>query len=825
MKKSISHSVAVATALLAGLPAGVTLAQERAATVLEEIVVTARRREERLQDVPISMTVFSQDQLDDRNIYSTSDLAIYTPSMSVNTRFGTDFATFSIRGFHQELRTTASVGTYFAEVVALRGANTNTSGDGAGPGDLFDLENVQVLKGPQGTLFGRNTTGGAVLLVPRRPTDEFEGYIEGSLGNYDMKRAQGVLNVPINDQVRARFGFDHQQRDGYMKNLTDIGPSHLGNVDYIAGRASVVIDFTDEVENYTIFKIVSSDNYGTPGQSFACNPAPPGLGAFFQGPCQAMLADPEASKFHRTFNTIEKPMNKLDQWQVINTLSWDLSDNLTLKNILSYGHLETKNTSSTFGTNLQFPIPPFPGIIPGVPPGGLGFQELIFAHTGTSTDFPMTSQESYVAELQLQGVNFDERLTWQAGLYYEESKPDGLAGARSPGYISCDPTTLYGTSPSEFRCNDLLAAFLPFDVWGLVHEQPYGITYKTQAIFGQATYQITDQLGITAGLRYTADKTKGRIESTVWRFPSNPFTGGYFPPMSETTTIRETRNRSEEPTWLIGLDYNPNPDTLLYAKYSRGYRQGAINIAAPAGLETYDPETVDTYELGIKASFFAPLPGTFSAAVFYNDFQDQALQVGLLPPGEAGTTAIVNIGESSIKGAEIEASVELFEGLTASLSYAYLDTKVKELLSPALDPRFDDFRARGGTVSNANAVQGDPLPFSPEHSFTLSLDYRLPIDPALGDVHVGATYIYSDKFQTTSPTFSPFGVVPSYELLNLHLNWKGIGGSPVDASVFATNVLDEKYTTFVSGNWNSVGFETRYVGLPRMYGVRLRYSF
>ena len=150
---------------------------------VEEVIVTAQRREENIQDVAISITVFDQKQIADANITTGVDLANYTPSLSANTRFGPDNASFAIRGFTQDLRTTASVATYFAEVVAPRGQSSQTSGDGAGPGALFDLENVQVLKGPQGTLFGRNTTGGAVLLVPQKPTDEFEGYLEANGGN------------------------------------------------------------------------------------------------------------------------------------------------------------------------------------------------------------------------------------------------------------------------------------------------------------------------------------------------------------------------------------------------------------------------------------------------------------------------------------------------------------------------------------------------------------------------------------------------------------------------------------------------------------------
>src|ERR1700758_550902 len=154
------------------------VAQE-AGTGLEEIVVTARRMEERLQDVPISMTVFTQDQLSNRNITNAEDLANITPSLSVNNNFGSENASFAIRGFVQDAATPPSVGVYFADVVAPRGPTQGTqAGDGAGPGNFFDLQNVQVLKGPQGTLFGRNTTGGAVLLVPQKPKTVFEGFVE-----------------------------------------------------------------------------------------------------------------------------------------------------------------------------------------------------------------------------------------------------------------------------------------------------------------------------------------------------------------------------------------------------------------------------------------------------------------------------------------------------------------------------------------------------------------------------------------------------------------------------------------------------------------------
>ncbi|MCK9562992.1 MAG: TonB-dependent receptor plug domain-containing protein, partial [Bacteroidales bacterium] len=218
--------MASALGLGLALPTAPVLAQQ-GALALEEIIVTARRREESMQEVPISMTVFNQDQLDARNVFTASDIATYTPSLSSNNRWGSDQPSFAIRGFTQELRTTASVGFYFADVVAPRGGGSITAGDGGGPGSMFDLESVQVLKGPQGTLFGRNTTGGAILLMPKKPTDRLEGYVEGSLGNLDMKRMQGVVNIPIGDRVRFRLGLDTQERDGHLRNKSGVGPRRL----------------------------------------------------------------------------------------------------------------------------------------------------------------------------------------------------------------------------------------------------------------------------------------------------------------------------------------------------------------------------------------------------------------------------------------------------------------------------------------------------------------------------------------------------------------------------------------------------------------------
>lgn len=794
--------------------------EARTATI-DEVIVTARRKEESLQDVPISISVFNQQALSERNIVTAGDLAAYTPSLSTNQRFGPDNTSFSIRGFTQELRTTASVGVYFAEVIAPRGGGSITSGDGAGPGAFFDLQNVQVLKGPQGTLFGRNTTGGAVLLVPQKPTYDLEGYVEGTVGDFDLHRAQSVLNVPLGERARARFGVDYQERDGYLKNRSGIGPDRLGNLEYLAGRASLVVDVTDSIENYTIVNYTDSENDGTVSKLFSCNPSSPLIA--FCGPQVARLD----SDFYSLESNIPDPMSKLEQWQAINTTTWLATDALTVKNIVSYAELEGTLRTGIFGLNWTVP-----NAIPGI--GGL---PLVFVNSDQVPGIPTNNQSSFVEELQFQGNAFGNRLTWQGGLYYEHSEPEGISGSQAQNQIYCAARP--GVDPAGFNCQDVLrslaaiangvpAAFIP--AVGNVQTQLGTIEYENKAAYFQATYDISQQFKITGGIRYTDDEAKGVSQQILYNgFPTDA-------PGAPTTTRCVNTNatlpnctvnlqqNSNAPTWLADFDYLPSDDVLLYAKYVRGYRQGSVNIFGPQGFNTHGPEEIDSYEIGAKTSFGGAVPGTFTGtfniAIFDNELRNQQIQAGFRSSTNAATptTGIVNAGESSSRGVEVETSLRLFEGFTFDLGYTYLDTELKRI-DPIVAPPGSPF----DTIT-LTAVVGGPLSQSPEHKAAATATYRLPLPPAAGELSLGATYVYTDDQVTADPVSTPFGTLDSHKLLNLNVNWKGIAGSQVDASLFATNVTDEEYFLYVPGLFIS-GFETAELGQPRMLGMRLRYHF
>ncbi|HET8711993.1 MAG TPA: TonB-dependent receptor [Spongiibacteraceae bacterium] len=774
-----------------------------------EIIVTARRTEEVIQNVPISMTVFNQEMLNERNVTNGADLVAYTPSLNVNSRFGSDQASFAIRGFTQELRTTASVAVYFADVVAPRGSGNITAGDGAGPGSFFDLQNVQVLKGPQGTLFGRNTTGGAIQLVPQEPTSKLEGYLELSTGNYDMKRAQGVLNVPISDSVRARFGVDTMRRDGYVKNMSGIGPDRFSDVDYIAARASMIWDVSDSVQNYTILTYTRSENNGSMQALFACAPAGTSnaLGNKFIPMCDRTLAEQKGGFYTTSNGDVEDPVSKLKQWQIINTTSWDVNENFALKNILAYGSLEQLMRGSTFGAHFRLPGTDIP---------------FAYAPSGRLGNLNSNDQATLVEELQASGTAFDEKLQWQAGYYYEDSRPQDWTGQLSASWISClGVQGDLGSDSSQWACQDWLRANVGLP--GSVERQLAKTEYNNQALYSQGTYDITDEFRVTLGLRYTVDHTEvSSRRITYLGFPTQADVWG--PPSITKCSIAagsgsecdyHTTQKSEAPTWLIDFDYLPNPDMMFYAKYARGYRQGSIVSAAPSGFDTFKPEKVDAYEVGAKTTFRGPLPGTFNVSLFYNELTDQQIQWGLIPlSGGVPTTTIVNAGASTIQGVEVETTLKLLDGLMFNLGYTYLDTHLDTLNADAL--------SIPGWASVPSASEGGHLTFSPRHTATTGLSYQLPLPAEVGDINLGATYTFTSSQIATEGTL---GTLPARQLLNLNVGWKAIYGSPFDAAFFMTNALNEKYRAYVAGLYDQTGAEFGVQGEPKMWGARVKYNF
>ena len=809
MNTKIFKRVLLASAAFGGAATSqAAFAQAAAPQNSDDIIVTARRTEERLQDVPISITVVSKDAIEKANITNATDLAISVPSLSSNANFGPEKASFAIRGFTQEGKTSPSVGAYFADVVAPRSNGGTTSGNGAGPGSMFDLENIQVLKGPQGTLFGRNTTGGAILLVPTKPKSTLEGYVEGSIGDFNMRRIQAVVNVPLSDTFRIRAAIDENKRDGYLNNVSGIGPSKFGNTDYFAGRLSIVGELTPDLENYTIFSFSNSHNNGVVPNLLECNPGATAQPAATFGPLAcAQIAQQKANGANAwTVNSTDPhPYQRTKQWQVINTTTWTASDSLTVKNIISYAEYRESSSFSLWGTNLQIPAGAFGPGSPAIPlptiqldPGPSGYN---------------AAQSTFTEEFQLHGRALDGRLDWQAGAYLELSNPLGYSSGSA---------NIFGSSLSVYSIKDY---------------------FNNKGLYAQGDYKITDKLTFTGGIRYTNDKMKdddintsvilgptGQPTSIVCQnilaFPNTVVTSSNSP-----TCDLVTHQNSSKPTWLLNLDYKLTPDAMVYAKWARGYRQGAIN-PNNLGFPSWGPEKVDTYEIGAKTSWQGSIPGYFNIAGFYNDFRNQQLSVNpTINPGAANggvgpidytrivppQQLILNAGKSRIWGVEIDASVRPTPAWKLDVSYAYLNTKLLSFTTPALPPYY---------LTLATAAQlGGPLELSPKNKITVTSNYILPLDASIGSVSLGATFTHSDSQRALAPGLSPmYQILPS-NLLNLNVDWKGVMGKPVDLAFFMTNVTNEDHILFNDGAYQTIGADGGHPELPRMFGFRMKVHY
>ncbi len=802
------------------------------------IVVTARRVEERLQDVPISITVFNQEQLSNRNIAVPSDLGAYTPSLSSNTRFGPEKATFAIRGFNQDASTAPTVGVYFSDVVGVRAQGGTAGGNTVGAGAFTDLQNVQVLKGPQGTLFGRNTTGGAILLVPKRPTGEFGGYLEGTYGNYDQKRVQGALNIPLADTFKVRFSFDRNERDGYMRNRSGIGPADYNDINYFYGRLSILAELTPNLENTIIATYSRSDTNGYASHYEFCdaNAASPLAGGSLTRYYTSLAACDQIARQRARGDgpldvevSAQNPRIFLRQWQVINTTKWDASDTLTVKNTISYGEYREQSAFQLYSDNFFVPNNTATQFFAGRggPLPGSRFQ---YIQLGTQPGYNAAAGSTWTEELQLQGRAADDRLTYVVGGYLEFSRPLGWNQQRTGIYGQCaDPGTLNCTGALPLV--PLSASFTAPGV--IISESRTRFNFDNHGLFAQATYKFTDQLSMTGGFRYTFDTIVGDAQSNRRILATIPGTGTI--PVQQvcndvlnhsTVNLLATPDlalcntqitlKSSKPTWLLGVDFKPNEDMLLYAKWSRGYRQGTVNFTNP-GIETANPEKVDTYELGGKFTFGGSVPGYFNIAAFYNNFTDQQIFGALIArptSGLAGGAAIINAGRSVIKGIEVDAGANFARMLRLSVGYAYLDTEIKELITPTLaaNSPFSAIIPRG--------TLGGELSYSPHHRLSASADLTIPTPDSLGKFTLGAIWTY-----TSTQLVDGNNRIPSTSLLNLNATLANIAGTGVDLVGFATNVTNQHYRTTSGGGFESSGIGDFMYGPPRMYGVRLRFAF
>ena len=585
-------------------------------TRLGQVIVTARRRDESIQEVPVAITAFSGSEVRDQNIGAPTDLMAKVPSLQVTSQGPTsNTAVYVIRGLGQSFGGSApSVVTYYADVPTPV----------TGYGFFYDLANIQVLKGPQGTLFGRNTTGGAILVSPQKPTNDFGGYATATVGSYSLGRFEGAVNLPlVTDRLAARVAVDVNRRNGYTQDV--LAGIDLDDRNYSSGRLSLLFTPTDRFENYLVADYLDINDHG--GSSVLTSVRPGGIVAAVYPQIFDVLSEQQARGPRKVTLSLDSYFDRVRTEGVINTTTLELADNLTLKNIVSHRTYRIQVTRDGDGSIL--PIVDYLAY-PGV------------NQTGSST---VPSGTQVTEELQLQGTSLGGTLDWIVGGYYEDFDADDGSQDR---YQLLGGNYTYVVS----HRND-----------------------SSQALFSQATLDLAwliEGLSFTAGARYTED-SRSLTEIAAGQ-PTN------VPP-----TVFETSDATfDATTWTIGLDYKVNQDVMLYLASRRGYKSGGFNTRSTT-MPTFAPEYLTDIEVGLKSQFsLGAADARLNAAVFRGEYSD-IQQTQILNVGGDFQSVITNASEATIQGVEIEGTLLTPIGLELSGYYNYLDASYGQCILGAFD--------------------------------------------------------------------------------------------------------------------------------------------
>lgn len=616
-------------------------AEKQAAQGLDEIVVTARKVAENLQDVPVAVTSFSGEALERQNAVEVPDVARLTPGFTIKKSNSTPAAIkLQIRGQYQSdvLATLdPSVGTYVDGYYWARAYGLSA--------DLLDVQSVQVLRGPQGTLFGRNTTGGALVVQTNDPDDgQFSGLVSASYGRFDERSATAVVNLPIvTDKLAIRGAFTFRKRDGHIDELTS-GRS-IGGTDSWTGRVKLLARPTENLSILLSAERFEIDAITRPYELvYVGKTSPANLQAAFQtfGPGapairlpqgQALIADHINNvQDARTAALNELPRTKARTETYTGTITLDTIFG-AIKAITGYRRVRADASLDLDGS-------PFAILRTD------GHQDL----------------DQFSGELQFTGSTASGSVDFVGGMFYFEEN----------GFDRSGSTALPALSPNPTNFSD-----------GVVDT-------RSQGVYGQVTAHLTDALSLTGGLRYSVDD-KGltirnrRLVTATGGFACN-IVGATPPPDCAIARSDDFSGLS----YTFGADYEAAPDMLVYAKTSKGFRSGGQNLRAQgvagAAFVPFRPETSYETEVGLKSEFFdrrlrLNIAGFYSRV---NDIQRSTLVTTSDPAtGQVTTATIVgNAGKVRIYGGEAELTARLFDGFTLSGSAALIKPKYLEYIDP-----------------------------------------------------------------------------------------------------------------------------------------------
>jgi iron complex outermembrane receptor protein len=792
-------------------PAKVKPAQQMA---IEEVVVTARRRPEDLEKIPVAVTALSGDMIRTQEIKTAIDLQNFAPSLSVSANLGSrDNDVYSIRGQSQPFGgADPGVQTYFAEVPF----------NSSGPGTYYDMANIQVLNGPQGTLFGRSTTGGAVLFEPQRPTDQFGGYAETQLGDYGLREFDGALNVPIiGDTLMVRAAFDVENRDGFTRDTVITGFSApytetQDNVDYQAFRIGVTWRPFSHFENYALFDYLHDSDNGTGAVLTGISPSTIGnlAAAFTGGPCtvpptsvicgeveafQAQmanaLANQQAAGPRNTTSSIPV-FYRRESWGVTDIATYDVTNHIHLKNIFGY---RTDKEQPSFDYDGSY----------------LPLIDISNPRTWETNGVQITE------EFQVFGETDDNMFNWIAGFYHELDRPGGYSEIQE----------------DEFGGAGFFPPFSTTNVESLFN----GGT--SDAVYGSATYNASDWfpgLSFTAGGRYTWDhKIATAIECFLPAEGSScPYPLPNVPPYAQPTQSANFH----APTWNLAVQDQVNDDTMVYAAYRRGYKSGGFNSGAfnATDFEEFKPEFLTDVELGTKNNWtILGVPGRTNFDVYYGWYQDvqkndlvaieNEISAGpppvIVPEGFSALT--FNAARATIKGLEFQSTFVPDDNFNVNVFYSYTDATYSSFVLPQAIL----VAGPAQIPLNPTNLAGSAFADTPKNKFGITPRFHIPVDPSLGVPYVSATLYWQSKEYFTdlgSQEVAEVGQSPvqkDYTVVNFRVDWDNFLGHPFDASVFVNNAFNKTYAVGADALLNLTGTSATIYGPPRMWGVALRYRF
>jgi outer membrane receptor protein involved in Fe transport len=769
MRRVDAFRILLLTTSVAALCAGHASAADTAAVSasgggaqVEELVVTAQKREEKLQDVPMSVNAISGTQLAAKGITQVADLDKVVPGFTFRpSNFGTPVYTIRGVGFFENTVTVAPAVSVYVDQIPLP---YSVMTEGAS----VDLERVEVLKGPQGTLFGQNATGGAINYIAAKPTSSFAAGGNVGYGNFNAFHADGFVSGPVSDRVTARLALSTDQRGDWQRSVSR--DDSLGRRNFTDGR--LVVDWrpSDTVFIEANFNgwIDKSDSQAAQFVAFrAIKPTGykdvvPLFAALTPAPNNDRAADWDANTSLRRNDNFYQGSLHAD---------WDITPDVKLTSLTAYSGLHQVAPSDSDGTPIV--------------------NQLRHLHTDI---------HSFYQELRLSGTTDQDRLKWMVGLNYGKDRD------RDRQFTNTDAT------------NDGIGALRWFD-YRVRNDQDV----ETKAVFGSVDYKLTPTLTGQASVRYTSsdnrftgclqDAGDGQLAAAFSQIASHPITAGSCvtltpPPASTPVAIVQKSLNENNVSWRLGLSWKPAPDQMVYLTVTKGYKAGSFPSVAALTPDQFDPiqqESVLAYEAGFKSTL---LDRTLQldAAVFYYDYRDKQL-IGFKTTAFGNLPGFISIPKSQVPGAEVDVVWRPIEPLTVSLGASYVDSKVTSSLVTN-DP-----------FGNAESIDGEAFPNSPKWHLTGDVQYKAQLAQGwLWFAGAGAQY---RSATTAAFAGGPLFNVRGYTLLDLRGGVESENGR-WRVTAWGNNVTDQFYVTNVSHVVDAVA---RVTGMPATYGVTLGYRY